>query len=84
MTCGVRHPVYRKVFCERLTKCKNGIQHTGRVRRYWIEWPSFQATRSWTFWEMIQKLTDRVKIRQRRDDEGRHKRGLKRTRRFRD
>lgn len=77
--CGAKHLRYKKVFCERLAPCGYGTPHKARgPRGFWIEWYD-DKTRVIGFWEMIQRLTDRAKIRQRREDEERLRRRAKRV-----
>lgn len=72
MSCGAQNPTYKKVFCERPVRCAYGIKHTGYLmspsrKKYWIEWDD-NTTRRVGFWEMIQRLTERAKLRQGQED----------------
>lgn len=69
--CGAKHPRYSKVFCLRDEPCGYGTPHLARgPRGYWVSWDD-EKTKITDFWEMIQKLTNRAKVRQQQDDKER-------------
>lgn len=68
MTCGAKHPRYKNSFCKRLSNRHRGLSHLADgPRGFWVEWDD-DLTKKLDFWEMIQRMTDQAKTRQRRDD----------------